>query len=530
MRRWNGWGEESITYPISESSLKFLQQQIGQGIPIQDVTLESAIQAVPATKLQSHPLIKADPLDRLLHARGQSLPDWVALNAGRIGTFPDGVAYPENTEEVRILLELAERGSFQVIPYGGGTSVVGHINPLESHVPVLTIDLSQMNQLHELDETSRLATFGAGANGPCLEGQLNALGFTLGHFPQSFELSTLGGWIASRSSGQQSYYYGRIEDLFAGGFVETPIGTLALPVYPASAAGSDLKQTILGSEGRLGIITQASVKVRPLPEVEKFYSIFFQSWESGVESVRQISQNKVPISMARLSDPMETEITMQLSGKDELVKWADLGLNILNFSTGRSLLIFGVTGDRQNARLARRHVLSIALGQGGLFTGTVIGKLWKKSRFFTPYLRNTLWKLGYAVDTLETALPWSKVLPAAKEINKAIKEGLNPFEEQALVFAHLSHIYLDGASIYVTYIFRRSEDPDETLQRWQVLKASASQAIVNSGGTISHQHGVGSDHAMYLEAEKGPVGMTLLRETAKALDPNGMLNPGKLWV
>jgi alkyldihydroxyacetonephosphate synthase len=288
--------------------------------------------------------------------------------------------------------------------------------------------------------------------GPELERQLNSKGYTLGHFPQSFEFSTLGGWIATRSSGQQSYHYGRIEDLFAGGCAETPSGKLEMPPLPASAAGPDLRQFLLGSEGRMGIITQATVRIRPMPEFEAFYGVFFLDWERGVEAVRQIAQECVGLSVLRLSNARETETTLALSGKEALVRWANRGLGILGYSEGRCLLVFGVTGNADSARQARRLALSITRSHGGLHTGETIGKLWRKSRFLTPYLRNVLWDRGYAVDTLETAIPWRQVIPAATAIQEALHSSLEQSGERAWVFAHLSHVYTDGASIYITYL------------------------------------------------------------------------------
>lgn len=528
MRRWNGWGDEQTHYPLHESAIAYLQKKVGPGSHSPDASLQDVLKNIPSSRLPPHPLINTAPQERLFHARGQSLPDWVALRSGRIEAFPDGVAYPSNEEEVRQLLAFAHEHEVRLIPYGGGTSVVGHINPLPSEQPTLTVDLSRLNRLLHLDEVSRLATFQAGVNGPTLEAQLLRHGFTLGHFPQSFELSTLGGWIATRSSGQQSYYYGRIEDLFAGGTLETPHGTLTLPPLPASAAGPDLRHLVLGSEGRLGIITQAIVRVHPRPAYEAFYGIFFPDWASGVAALRQIVQERTPISMARLSNPEETETTLALAGKETLRLWAERGLRLLGYGGERCLLIFGVSGTSQSCAQARRKTLQIARAHSGLFSGQIIGKQWSKSRFLTPYLRNTLWELGYAVDTLETALPWNRVMEAAQQIQNSIIQALSAFNERVLVFAHLSHIYRDGASIYVTFIFPRRRDPDETLSHWRAMKASTSETIVAMGGTISHQHGVGLDHAPYLKNEKGALGLSLIRSLAKTLDPEGLLNPGKL--
>jgi alkyldihydroxyacetonephosphate synthase len=533
MRRWNGWGDERTDYPFPETAARYLAMLVGDGKPAPDAGLEAVLAAVPPPTMPENPLVWTGPLDRLRHARGQSLPDWVALRSGRIGAFPDGVAHPDSEEQVRQLLAYARQTGTRLIPYGGGTSVVGHINPISGTGPVISIDLSLLDRLIELDETSRLASFQTGVSGPQLESQLNARGYTLGHFPQSFELSTLGGWVATRSSGQQSCHYGRIEDLFAGGHVETPAGPLDLPCFPASAAGPDLRQVFLGSEGRMGILTRASVRVRPLPETERFYGVFFHDWESGVDAVRAIAQSEAPVSMLRLSDAQETETTLALSGKEDLAVLARRGLGWLGYGPERCLLIYGLTGSRESTSACRRQVGSLLRVHAGLQAGPLIGRMWQKSRFRTPYLRNTLWERGYALDTLETALPWSSVISAAQAIKTALQQGLcgagaDGDAARALVFAHLSHVYVDGASIYVTYLFHRSQDPDETLHRWQRLKHAASQAVLASGGTISHQHGVGTDHASYLPAEKGRPGMALLEAMCRTLDPDGLLNPGKL--
>lgn len=528
MRRWNGWGDEEVNYPLPESAAHYLAQLIGTGEKLADASLDSVIAGMPPSRLGRHPLLNMDPLERLGHARGQSLPDWIALRSGRIGVFPDAVSYPASAEQVQALLRYATQNDVRLIPYGGGTSVVGHINPLPDSGPVISVDMRSMAGLLDLDRTSQLATFGAGVTGPDLEDQLRPHGFTLGHFPQSFEYSTLGGWIATRSSGQQSYYYGRIEDLFAGGHVETPEGAVDLLPLPASAAGPDLRHLILGSEGRYGFITQATVRVRPLPEREGFYACFFRDWESGAAAVRTMVQAGLLVSMLRLSDAQETETTLALSGRDRLLPWADQGLRLLGYGPQRCMLLYGVTGHRYQAGKTRRRLSAIARANGGLPVGGMIGEQWRKSRFRSPYLRNTLWERGYAIDTLETAIRWSSVLPTAAKIKEAIGDGLADLDERVLVFCHLSHVYENGASIYVTYLFRRAADPDETQRRWQQLKDGASKVIVAQGGTISHQHGVGADHAPYLAAEKGQLGLQLMQTIGLSLDPNGLLNPGKL--
>lgn len=527
MKRWNGWGSVDTDYPLPDSALRYLTTRIGSLDPQPDAAMEDVLAAAPDSRLPAHPLVDTSAETRLRHARGQSLPDWVALRSGRVDTFPDGVAFPQSEADVRDLLAYARKSGAKIIPYGGGTSVVGHINPLKSDAPLLTLSLEKMDRLLDLDEASRLATFEAGAAGPRLEALLKARGYTLGHFPQSFEYSTLGGWIATRSSGQQSFYYGRIEALFAGGRMETPQGRLDMPALPASAAGPDVREMALGSEGRLGVITQARVRVRPLPQAESFDGVFFPSWEQGMEAVRAIVQGGLPVSMLRLSNPQETDTTLTLSGKS-WVEAAKRGLSFLGLGEERCLLIFGVTGTSAHVQRTRREAAALARKFGGLFVGAAVGHTWQKSRFLAPYLRNTLWERGVAIDTLETALPWSQVAAAARAIPQAVMEAAEAQGERVLAFAHLSHVYRDGASIYITYLFRRQPDPDATLELWQAMKHRASLTLQTYGGTISHQHGVGLDHAPYLPAEKGPLGIEAIRAVCRALDPEEMMNPGKL--
>lgn len=528
MRRWNGWGDEAIDYPLPDSGAEYLGRALGDGLRTPDASLEACLAAVPASRLPPQPGLHLEPRQRLLHARGQSLPDWVALRSGRIGTFPDGVAYPESAEDVVQILDAAASHGWHLIPYGGGTSVVGHINPLPSDRPVISVDLGRLNRLLDLDTTSGLATFEPGICGPDIEKALAERGCTLGHFPQSFELSTLGGWIATRSSGQQSLRYGRIEALFAGGRLDTPVGPIELRPVPASAAGPDLRQMVLGSEGRLGILTRAVVRVRPLPEREVFSAVIFPSWEAGVQAVRAMAQARLMLSMIRLTDASETETTLALAGRPKLIGWADRGLRAMGFGQGRCMSILAASGDGKHVRAVRGEAQAIVRRHGGLAAGTPIGAMWRKTRFLTPYLRNSLWDRGYALDTLETALPWSSVLPASESLLAILRRGLEAEGERVLAFAHLSSVYTDGASLYVTYVFRRAEDPQHTQARWRRLKDAATLHLLALGGTLSHQHGVGLDHAPYLSRENGRVGIEVLRALTGALDPEGILNPGKL--
>ncbi len=530
MKRWNGWGDDGndLDYELSRSALGFLEGLIGKATRLPDATLEQALATVPRSRLPENSLYSLDAEDRLRHARGQSLPDWLALRSGELGVFPDAVAFPQSSEDVRNLLQHAQAQQIDVIPYGGGTSVVGHINPEQSERPVLTIDMSGMNKLMALDRKSQIATFGAGTTGPQVESQLAAQGYTLGHYPQSWELSTIGGWVASRSSGQQSMRYGRIEQMFAGGRIETLKGTLDIPTFPATSAGPDLREFFLGTEGRLGIITEVRARVTPLPEHEAFHVLFFPSWEVALDAVREIVQNKMQLSMMRLSNRMETFTQLKLAGSAGIIALLEGYLKMRGIGGDKVMFTFGVTGSKAQCAAALRLTRQIARRHGGVGAGPALGRKWEHSRFRSPYLRHGLWDAGYAVDTMETAIDWVRVADAAAGIQSDIANALADEGEKVHAFTHLSHLYGQGSSVYTTYIFRCADSYAATHARWEKLKAAGAEAIVRFGGTISHQHGVGRDHVKYLPAEKGELGIAAIRGMVEVFDPQRQMNPGKL--
>lgn len=530
MKRWNGWGDDDneLDYALNAAALAFLQERLGPGNVLPDATLEEVVAKVPPSRLPESDVYSTAPEDRLRHARGQSLPDWLALRSGEFGVFPDGVAFPTSSEEVRALLELAKVNEFDVIPYGGGTSVVGHINPEPDGRPVLTIAMTRMNSLMALDKQSQIATFGAGTAGPAVEAQLAEQGYTLGHFPQSWELSTIGGWVASRSSGQQSLRYGRIEGLFAGGRIETMNGTLDIPTFPATSAGPDIREFFLGTEGRMGIITEVKARVTPLPEHEAFHVLFFPSWDIALNAVRGMIQSKLQLSMMRLSNAVETFTQLQLAGSGKAIAALEKYLKVRGVGEGKVMFTFGVTGSKAQCKAALALARKMARAAGAVGAGSVLGKKWEHSRFRSPYLRHGLWEAGYAVDTMETAVDWARVPEAAAGIEQDINDALRDEGEAVHAFTHLSHMYGQGSSVYTTYIFRCGNTYEETYARWEKLKAAGAQAIVRAGGTISHQHGVGKDHAPYLIAEKGELGLDAIAALIEEFDPMAQMNPGKL--
>ena len=532
--RWNGWGNISINKKVSPHGAKLIKSHIGKTKKLSSVSLQQVLKTVPKSRLPAAmtklATVSIDKEVRLRHARGQSFPDWIAMHSGAFEVFPDGVAFPESTADVETLLTLASEHDLIVIPFGGGTSVVGHINPQKGSRPVLTIAMSKMDQLIDLDTESQIATFGAGTQGPAVEAQLDAQGYRLGHYPQSWELSTLGGWIAARSSGQQSLGYGRIEQMFAGGTLVTPQGVLNIADIPASSAGPDLREMMMGTEGRAGIFTEVKMRVQPQPEEELFKVAFLPNWEAGKEVLRQAVQKNVRLSMLRLSNAVETDAHLHLGTSPSQFLAISTYLKARGLSSDKVMLTYGVSGDKAQNKLALTQFNKL-LKQHGSVTGKItdiMGSVWAHGRFKFPYLRGTLWDKGIMVDTFETATNWNNIDEQMQQMQEAVRTSLTDEGEEVMAFTHISHVYKQGASLYTTYFFRAAKDHTTTLKRWQKIKQAASLSLANGTATISHQHGVGRDHAPYLAAEKGKLGIQVTHDMLKSLDPEQRMNPGVL--
>lgn len=528
MRRWNGWGDDSQEFETPAAGWAFIEGKLGAATEPKQATLDEVIASVPASQLPEHRLITDDAETRIRHAAGQSFADWVAMRYNRFEAFPDGVAFPETSEDVRELLAWADAEDVVLIPYGGGTSVVGHLTPLGNGKPVLSVDMSRMSKLLDLDTDSQIATFGAGATGAQVEAQLRTRGYTLGHYPQSFEYSTLGGWVVTRSSGQQSRLYGRIERMFAGGHMETPIGPWDIPDIPASGAGNDVREMVLGSEGRIGFITEVKVRVTRLHTTEHFHTVFFKNWDAAQMAVRELAQSNISMSMVRLSNAVETETQLVLAGHKRLIGFLEWYLRKKGADEGKCMLLLGFTGTKQEVKMNKAVALKTVKRFDGIHVGKKIGMAWVKNRFKGPYLRNTLWDAGYGADTVETSVRWANVKDMMDAIEDASRQAMAEFNEPVHAFTHLSHIYSDGSSVYSTFLFRLADTAEETHARWKRMKHLLSTAIVENGGTISHQHGVGTDHKDYIALEKGDLGIPAISNMTQHFDPAQRMNPGKL--
>jgi alkyldihydroxyacetonephosphate synthase len=546
-RKWWGWGAADKRDEIESHPrlFEFLKERLvlpeGTTYPCVDVVevrppngLLSKEFVEKLARASSPHAVRTDPLSRLTHSAGMGYKDLLRLRKGSLPDYVDAVVYPKDETEVAGLLALCQGASVQVIPHGGGSSVVGSFEVLrEQGQGVISMDMSLMNRLVGLDEGSLTATFEAGIFGPELEAKLAAHGMTLGHFPQSFEYSTLGGWIATRSAGSSSNIYGKIEDMVLSLRVATPTGMVASLTVPKSAAGPDLRQLFLGSEGILGVITQATVAVRRTPPVRRFTSCLFRSFEEGADCVRELVQGGLHGTSLRLSDGNETNsfylsrgeaVTLSSKTKDALGLWL-VSRKGLSFERG-SLLIAMSEGEPSQVAAEIARLNRSCRSHHGFRLGSSPAEAWLESRFEQPYLRDSLIDHGIMVDTLETATVWSNVLRLHHEVATAITSELKKRGKPALVMCHLSHTYATGSSLYFT--FMAAQEPGKEIEQWAAAKEAASRAIVSNGGTISHHHGVGFEHSKWMPYEDGEQGIAALRAMKAALDPRGIMNPGKL--
>jgi len=465
----------------------------------------------------------------VLHSVGRSYYDVIRLRTNKIKNFVDLVIYPHNLKDIEQVLKWAMLKKIAIVPFGGGSSVVGGLEAIKTkgQKAVISLDLTRLDKLIEINETDRTATFEAGIYGPKLEQALNAKGYTLGHFPQSFEYSTLGGWVAARSAGQQSNKYGSIETLVANLEIITPAGVIKSLDFNHIANGPDTNQIFTGSEGLLGIITQVKVKVSRLPKERTYFAFMVESFLLGCELVKNISQNNIPVSMARLSDEAETIQfeTLASLGKDtSKVKSIiqDLVLKKKNLYHSRCLLIIGLEGDKHITAFHKKSIQFLAKTYGALYLGEKAGKNWLKGRFNMPFLRNHLLDYGIAVDTLETSCNYSKAKIVHKEVVQALKKATG-----GTVLCHLSHSYHDGACLYFTVIYEM--DLKNPIKQWQKLKKDASDVLIKNGVSMSHHHGIGVDHKPWYQKQLSPALLKSLKQIKKTLDVKNIMNPGKLF-
>lgn len=535
--KWWGWGEEQRTFPLPDAQQfwAFVRSRLGE--PGVSRRIESLAEVVlPPSRLEAKALdtlraasgaesLTTDSADRAVHSLGKSYCDLVRIRRGEIPHPTDAVIYPETEEQVAALLDAAAERGIAVIPFGGGTSVVGGVEPTGVK-PTVTLDLRQMNRMLYLDPLAATATLEAGVLGPSLEQQLNSQGFTLGQFPQSFEYSSLGGWIATRSAGHNSTLYGKIEHRVESLRMAFPGGLIATPAVPAAAAGPDLNQVIAGSEGVLGVITQATVRLAPLPRRIDYQGYVFPAFQAGVEAAREVMQSGLRPAILRLSDEAETEVNLAMRAPPHRLRAAAEGVYLALRRIrleGAALLIVGFEGEDDQVRSDWRRAQPILRRHQGSSLGHSPARAWKRSRYELPYLRDLLLDHAIMVDTLETATTWDRYLALHSSVRDAMAKAM---DGRGLVMAHLSHAYTDGASIYYTFLARQTEGRE--LEQWQQAKAAATEAIIAAGGALSHHHGIGSDHRPWMPRYLGAAGVRTVAALKQTFDPQGIMNPGKL--
>nr|WP_261862028.1 FAD-binding oxidoreductase [Mycobacterium marinum] len=523
--KWNAWGDPAAAKPLSDGIRALLKQVVGledsgeaelgaDQVKLRPCALSQSDQDALA-KIVGPEYMRTADRDRLLRAGGKSTPDMLRRKDTGIQDAPDAVLLPGDDQAVAEILRYCSDQGIAIIPFGGGTNVTGGLDPNRGQFSaVISLDLRRFNELHSLDEVSGIAELGAGVTGPDAERLLGERGFSLGHFPQSFEYATIGGFAATRSSGQDSAGYGRFNDMIIGLRMVTPAGVLDLGRVAASAAGPDLRQLAIGSEGVFGVITKVRLRVHPVPETTRYEAWSFPDFSTGVAALRAITQTGTGPTVVRLSDEAETGIN--------LATHESIGENQV---TGGCLGLTLFEGTKEHTESRHAETRASLEAHGGKSLGEGPAQSWEHGRFSAPYLRDSLLAAGALCETLETATDWSNIAALKAAVTEALTTSLAESGTPALVMCHVSHVYPTGASLYFTVVAGQRGNP---IEQWMAAKKAASDAMMATGATITHHHAVGADHRPWMRDEVGDLGVQLLRAVKATLDPAGILNPGKL--
>jgi alkyldihydroxyacetonephosphate synthase len=545
--KWWGWGHEGLEFSDADKPAlgPFIADKIGVDVrvrsaaPLRFDELQIAKPNLPAElradleEAVGAQFVSADDLDRVVHGRGKSLRDLIRQRRGELPRLPDVVVRPGSEDEVTAAVQAAIRADAVLIPFGGGSSISGSLEAAaDESRPVVSVDLARLDRVLAIDTTSRLAQVQAGVFGPDLERQLGARGYTLGHFPDSFTQSTLGGWIATRSSGMQSDRYGDIADMTKGLRVVTPSGLLVTRPVPAMSTGPSVREMVLGSEGRLGIITEATVHVRPIPARRVILGYLFPTFADGLEAMRELAGSECAVSVTRVSDPNETQFSFAMRANPTVVD--RLASRVLReylrrrrgFDVRRMALAFiGFEGSERHVAHQRRSVGKLVARHGGVCIGAGPGSLYDRKKFDTPYIRDYLLDRGAVGDVSETAMPWSDLTRVYDAVRATADAAFAQIGVRGYLMCHLSHSYHAGACLYFTFAFAPGRD---MLADYDRVKSAIQQAFVDNGATLSHHHAVGTEHARWLEQDISAPGVTMLRALFEGTDPGRHLNPGKI--
>ncbi len=465
-------------------------------------------------------IFSADPYERASHSYGKSYRDVVRAFRTRFDHPCDLVAFPRDESDVEAVLEWCSDAGVAAVPYGGGTSVVGGIEPdvEERYAGAVSMDLSNLDRVLEVDPVSRAARIEAGASGPALEEQLREHGLTLRHFPQSFELSTLGGWIATRAGGHFATLYTHIDDLVESVRAVTPAGLFESRRLPGSGAGPSPDRMLIGSEGILGVITEAWVRLQARPTFKASTGIRFRDFLAGAEAVRALSQSGLHPANCRLLDADEAALTGASPEREALLV---LGFESADHPVDAWMRLATECcadhGGRERERTAK--------GAGAKTDGDAVGT-WRDAFLRAPYLRDTFVAAGILSETFETAITWERFPEFHANVSAAAAEALREVCGGGMLTCRFTHVYPDGPAPYFTILApaRRGSE----LEQWAEVKAAASEAVLSEGGTITHHHAVGRDHRPWYDRQRPDRFADALTAAKSALDPAGILNPGVL--
>jgi alkyldihydroxyacetonephosphate synthase len=531
LKHW-GWGyeDEQLAPADQRAAAAVIAERLGFGstepeepVPLDEVTL-------PAPRLEPPPRLAAicrtDTYERALHAYGRSYSDVLRAFRGRFDQPPDVVAHPQTESDVEAVLEWAVSAGAAVIPFGGGTSVVGGVEPrptdLDGRAGVVTIDLKGLDRVLEVDETSLAARIQAGAPGQRLEKQLSEHGLTLRHFPQSFQFSTLGGWIATRAGGHFATLYTHIDDLVESIRAVTPAGPWESRRLPGSGAGVSPDRLLIGSEGTLGVITEAWVRVRPRPTKRTSAAVRFNAFASGAEAVRALSQSGLYPTNCRLVDAGEARTTGAGDGSHALL--------VLGFeSAGRDVepaMTLALECCSDHGGTWERRGAGSGRSAGGDASQAGAVESWRESFLRAPYLRDTFVAMGVLSETFETAITWDRFAAFHEAVTASATATVRDVCGVGTVTCRFTHVYPDGPAPYYTIL--AAANRGEELEQWAAIKRACSEAVIGQGGTITHHHAVGRDHRPWYDRQRPDPFAAALRGAKAAVDPTGALNPGVL--
>jgi alkyldihydroxyacetonephosphate synthase len=471
--------------------------------------------------------------ERLTHAFGKSFRDLYRVRRGLVPYAPDCVVYPQSDQDVGVLVEAAGRHHVRLIPFGGGSNIAGCLEPPPAAGMVVSVDMRRMSRLVALDADSGTARFQAGVLGPQLEAELNRAGFTLGHFPDSFLYSTLGGWVATRSAGMQSDRYGKIEDMVMSMRMVTPVGTIETRAVPKASNGIDVNQLCIGSEGTLGVITEVLLNVHRLPDRKATYGYLFPDFESGVLAMQQCRREGCVPVLTRLNDPNKTALSFAYRKPQPFLK-QQLGRvvksylkHVRSMNLDRAcLMLVGFEGSEDSFERDRRKADAIYRKLRAFPLGAEPGRAFQAGKYDFPYLRDYLCDRGVLADVSETATVWSRLLPLYEASRRAIEDAIAAGGTPGWVGCHVSHSYHAGAALYFTFgvVAREGHEMAQYLR----VKKAAEDSFLENGASLSHHHAVGYEHLPWLEQDVSVAGVKAIQGLKRGLDPDGVMNPGKL--